>query len=197
MRYPEFLKENGTIGFVAPSFGVTTEPYYTAFQNALKTFHEKGYQTVLGKNVYASHGIGKSATPEECGEELMEAYLSEESDVLISVGGGELMMEDLDFIDFEKIAAVKPKWYMGFSDNTNFGFLQATLSDTASLYAPNGAAFGMEPWDESLQDAFDFLTGKKLIAHSYQLWEKESLKDENHPLVPFNKIYNQLYLRLV
>ena len=36
MRYPEFLQDNGTIGFVAPSFGCATEPYYTAFQNALK-----------------------------------------------------------------------------------------------------------------------------------------------------------------
>ena len=36
MRYPEFLKENGTIGFVAPSFGAATEPYRSAFVNALK-----------------------------------------------------------------------------------------------------------------------------------------------------------------
>ena len=29
MRYPEFLSEGGTIGFVAPSFGCATEPYIT------------------------------------------------------------------------------------------------------------------------------------------------------------------------
>ena len=34
MRFPEFLKEHGTIGFVAPSFGCATEPYYTAFAHA-------------------------------------------------------------------------------------------------------------------------------------------------------------------
>ena len=39
MRYPEFLKENGAIGFVAPSFGAATEPYRSAFDNALKKFH--------------------------------------------------------------------------------------------------------------------------------------------------------------
>ena len=35
MRYPKFLPVNGTIGFVAPSFGCATEPYYTAFLKGL------------------------------------------------------------------------------------------------------------------------------------------------------------------
>ena len=34
MRFPEFLKPDGTIGFVAPSFGCSTEPYKTSFVNA-------------------------------------------------------------------------------------------------------------------------------------------------------------------
>ena len=38
MRFPEFLKEHGTIGFVAPSFGCATEPYYTAFAHARERF---------------------------------------------------------------------------------------------------------------------------------------------------------------
>ena len=29
MRYPLFLQDEGTIGFVAPSFGCATEPYRT------------------------------------------------------------------------------------------------------------------------------------------------------------------------
>ena len=35
MRYPEFLKKNGCIGFVAPAFGCNIEPYKTAFGHAL------------------------------------------------------------------------------------------------------------------------------------------------------------------
>ena len=42
MRYPKFLPVNGTIGFVAPSFGCATEPYYTAFLNAQKKISENG-----------------------------------------------------------------------------------------------------------------------------------------------------------
>ena len=50
MRYPEFLKESGIIGFVAPAFGCATEPYYTAFQHALERFEGMGYKINLGPN---------------------------------------------------------------------------------------------------------------------------------------------------
>ena len=43
MRYPEFLSEGGTIGFVAPSFGCATEPYKTAFGMTIKRFEKEGY----------------------------------------------------------------------------------------------------------------------------------------------------------
>ena len=52
MRYPEFLKKNGCIGFVAPSFGCNIEPYKTAFGHALDKFEKMGYRTELGPNCY-------------------------------------------------------------------------------------------------------------------------------------------------
>ena len=86
MRYPEFLKDNGTIGFVAPSFGCATEPYYTAFQNALMNFHTMGFQTEIGPNCLVEQGVGISNKPELCGAELNEAYVDDGSDILISCG---------------------------------------------------------------------------------------------------------------
>ena len=50
MRYPEFLKENGTIGFVAPSFGCSTEPYRTAFNHALDKWKKEGDGIDIGPN---------------------------------------------------------------------------------------------------------------------------------------------------
>ena len=47
MRFPENLKKSGTIGFVAPSFGCTTEPYKSAFANAQKKWKEMGYELDL------------------------------------------------------------------------------------------------------------------------------------------------------
>jgi len=186
MRYPEFLKENGSIGFVAPSFGCAIEPYHTAFKNALNKWKNMGYKTHLGPNCFASSGIGISNEPSLCGKELNEWYCSDENDILISCGGGELMCEVVPHMDFERMRQVKPKWYMGYSDNTNFTFLSATLMDTAAVYGPCAAAFGMEPWHASIQNVWDLLCGRIDTVKNYDLWEKESLKDEEHPLLPYN-----------
>ncbi len=186
MRYPDFLRKNGTIGFVAPSCGCAIEPYRSAFNNAQKKWGELGYRMKLGPNCYAGDGVGISSTPPSCGQELTEGYCDKDSDILISCGGGELMCEILDYVDFERIGKADPKWYLGYSDNTNFTFLLTTLCDTASIYGPCAGTFGMEPWHESLSDVMALLRGEKLTMSGYDRWERESLKDEEHPCVPYH-----------
>lgn len=186
MRYPIDLQKGGTIGFLAPSFGCATEPYRTGFHNSLEKWEKLGHKTLLGPNCYTAEGIGISNTPPKCGAEVMDMFLSDRADCLISCGGGELMCEILDEIDFEKLKNVAPKWFMGYSDNTNLTYLLTTLCDTASIYGPCAATFGMEPWHESLTDAYRLLRGDKRTIQSYDLWEKTSLKDEEHPLVPYH-----------
>ena len=143
MRYPHFLKQGGTIGFVAPSFGCATEPYKSAFVHAQERFRELGYQLNLGPNCYEDKGVGISNTPELCGQEINAYMTGEQADVVISCGGGELMCEILDHVEFDRIREAAPKWYMGYSDNTNLTFLLPTLCDTASIYGPCAGAFGM------------------------------------------------------
>lgn len=186
MRYGKFLQKNGTIGFVAPSFGCNIEPYRTGFDSAQRKFRDLGHGIWIGENCYEGCGIGISNTPEKCGKELTEAYLSGENDILISCGGGELMCEILDYVDFEKIKAAQPKWYMGYSDNTNMTFLLTTICDTAAVYGPCAPAFGMDSWHPAIQDAYEVLRGEKSTITGYEKWEKESLKDENHPNEPYH-----------
>lgn len=186
MKYPKPLPQSGTIGFVAPSFGCNTEPYRSAFDNAQKKFEKMGYRLSPGPNCYAGQGIGISNTPQACAAELAEYYQSPQNDCLISCGGGELMCEILEYMDFETLRMAQPKWYMGYSDNTNFTYLLATLCDTASIYGPCAAAFGMEPWHPALEDAFALLCGKQNTVSGYPLWEKESLKNEENPYAPYH-----------
>ena len=171
MRYGKFLSENGTLGFVAPSFGCNIEPYKSAFANAQNIWMEEGYSLSLGPNVYEGCGIGISNTPEKCAREFNDWYAKEDVDVLISCGGGELMCEILPHVDFEKIRKGEPKWFMGYSDNTNLTFLLVTLCDTAAIYGPCAAAFGMNPWHESLKDAMGILKGSNQSVHNYEKWE--------------------------
>ena len=173
MRYPEFLSEGGIIGFVAPSFGCATEPYKTAFGMTIKRFEKEGYTVELGPNCYEDKGIGISNTPQECGKELTQMYESNVNDVLISCGGGELMCEILPYVDFDRIKAAKPKWYLGYSDNTNFTFLQNTIADTASVYGPCAGAFAMKDWHQALVLLMCFV--EKAARTITELWKNRSM----------------------
>ena len=188
MRYPEFLKKGDTIGFAAPSFGCAAEPYHSAFQNALKKFDKMGYKTLLGPNCYKGDGIGISTSPEACGRELTDLWCGDlgECSAIMACGGGELMCETMEHVDLKRIGEAEPKWYAGYSDNTNFIFSLVTICDTAALYAPCAPAFGMEPWHKNLQDTMDLMTGKKQKIRTYGKWESESLKTEDTPLTPYN-----------
>ena len=49
MRYPAFLKKGGTIGLIAPSFGVFVYPYEDKFNNAYKKFSNLEIEVSEGK----------------------------------------------------------------------------------------------------------------------------------------------------
>ena len=172
MRYPQFLNAGGSIGFIAPSFGCATEPYRSDFEESLERFKIMGYHTVLGPNCFCDEGTGISNTPEKCAAEANDFLTNDRSDVIISCGGGELMCEILPFIDFEKISSSTPKWFMGYSDNTNLTFLLNTLADTASIYSVCASKF-TNKHHPCIDDAFDILCGRKLSVSNYDSWYKD------------------------
>ena len=102
-------------------------------------------------------------------------------------GGGELMCEDLDYVDFEKIRKAPAKWYLGYSDNTHFTYLLPTICDTAAVYGPCASDFGMEPWHKSVADAFGVLTGEVRTVRGYEGWERDDAKgrSEENPYLPY------------
>ncbi len=186
MRYPKFLKDYGTIGFAAPAFGCNIEPYKSGFKAALDNFSNRGYKCIVGENAYKGDGIGISSTPQSCAKELSSMYLDDKCDVIISCGGGELMCEVVNYIDFQQINNAKPKFFMGYSDNTNFTFLLTTLCDVASIYGPCAATFGMSKWHDSIDDAYKLISGRKSKISGYDKWEMTSLKSEDNPTAPYN-----------
>ncbi len=179
MRIPPFLAKGDGIDLVAPSFGVTTEPYSTRMEASLKTFSKLGFETRCFPNVYKNEGVIGSDTPESRGKEINEAFASS-SKAIISVGGGETMLEILPYIDFEAIRKGSPKFFMGYSDNTNLTFLLPTLCDMAAIYGPHGPSFYSYPLRCSEKDAIAMLMGEK----NFQGYPKYSITHSNpdHPL---------------
>ena len=176
MRYPEFLKEGGTIGYLAPSFGVTGQPYTDQYFEAKRKFEEMGYNVVEAESVHSMLKV-TSATAEKRAEEFMQMYLDDSIDFINSVAGGEVMLDMLPHVDFHQLIHAKPKFYMGYSDNTNLTFLLNTICDTASLYGSNVENFGMARWYRSLRESYEIMTGKRLYQKSYK---KYAINDASH-----------------
>ena len=197
MKYPPFLKENGTVGVVAPSFGVSGSPYEERYYDALDKFQKLGFKVVTCEHLY---GIkhAKSASAKIRAREFMEMYLNDDIDFVFSVAGGELMLEILPYVNFDKIRKAKPKFFMGLSDNTCLTFTLNTICDVASIYGPCFGGFGMEPWDVALQDALDIIMGKKNYLNSYPKHEvfEETKMEPGHELDGWNLKADVVYKTL-
>ncbi len=178
MKQAPYLKDGDIIELVAPSFGVTTEPYLSRNNEAIKQFKKHGFSLKEGECVHLESGLASSAPAEIRGKEIMNAFKSDAS-LILSVGGGETMNEILPHIDFEEIKRLEPKWFMGFSDNTNLTFTLATLSDLVTIYGPCAPQFFMKKWRLSELDAMRMLKGEK----HFEGYDKYSITRQN-PLKP-------------
>lgn len=179
MRKPPYLVPGDTIYLVAPSFGCTIKPYMTRLKTSIANFKKKGFKVIEGPNIWRNDGVVASAPAKERAEEIHKAFESE-AKLIIAVGGGELMIEILPYIDFERIKACEPKWFMGFSDPTNLVFTLATNADLVSVYGPGAAAYFQKKWRYSEEDAFRLLMGETHF-EGYPKWSI-SKTSPAHPL---------------
>lgn len=175
MRYPGFLKEKGKIGVCAPSFGAVIEPYVSRMKNAIKTFNTLGHEVVLTESVN-KHKTIRSTSKVKRAKEFMSLYKDNSIDLIISEAGGEVMCEMIPELNFNTIAKLEPKWFMGYSDNTWLTFLLPTLCDVASVYGYCLPEFGMSKWHESVEDHYKLIRGQKLEVKGYDMYEVKGLR---------------------
>ncbi len=185
MRIPANIAPGQTIGVTAPSFGATSEPYSSRFDLAASKFKEAGYKIKVGATCRMSDGLGISTSPERAAKELEEFYLDTGTQAVISCGGGELMCETVGHLDFHKLAGCPPKWFMGYSDNTNFIFPLATISNVAGIYGPTFTGFG-KPWEQAETDALALLEGKTNIISGYSRFQSPEADEKATETDPFS-----------
>ena len=183
MKYPQFLKDNATVGLLATSCGNNVNPYRIRAQVGIKNFEALGYKIKRGHRVFANYNA-TSAPHENRAKDFNLFYKNKNIDFLWSTGGGEIMLGMLPFVDFEKIKNLPPKFFMGFSDNTNLTFTLTTICDVATIYASSiGHYFSSNELDEESKNAFALMKGEKLEFVSYKYCSgPNTIKSEN-PLV--------------
>lgn len=183
MKQAPFLKYGSTISMIAPSFGVTTEPYLTRYNASKRNLERIGFHIKEGQNVHLDQGIVSSNTPKKRAEEFIHAYQDSTSDCIFSVGGGELMVDILPYINFNTIKKLPPKWFVGYSDNTNLVFPLTTLCDVVTVYGPCATTFYEKPIRLSERNTLRMLMGEKEFL-GYDSYSKET----SNPSSPFQRL---------
>ena len=187
MKYPQFLKENDTIGLLATSCGNNVNPYRLKAQVGIKKFLEKNYKIKRGHCVFKMKDA-VSASHEIRADDFNKMYKNKNIDFIWSTGGGEIMMGMLPYIDFEKIKKLPPKFFMGFSDNTNLTFTLTTICDVATIYGTTIGAFAYNEVSDDVIDNYLLMKNEKLSFDSYKFYDGENtIKDSNNILS--NPIY--------
>ncbi|MDN4608446.1 S66 family peptidase [Sporosarcina highlanderae] len=112
IRYP-YLPDGATISITAPSSGVRKE-LEELVKQAVDRMESKGFRTVIGETVWTQEKA-KSAPALIRAEELNNMLQDEEIDLIFPPWGGELLIEILEYLEFEN---VPPKWILGYSDTS-------------------------------------------------------------------------------
>lgn len=176
MRYPEKLKIGDTIGICAPSSGTVEPDKLERLDKAIEQFKQLGYKVIETASV-RKDVQGKSAEGVVRAQEFMELWENEDVKLIIYAGGGDFLMEMLDYIDFSELKNSKPKWTQGFSDITHLSFLLNTICDMPSIYCENVKDYGMESWYKNLKDALKIASGEEIIQTSFEKYQDQ--KEDN------------------
>lgn len=171
MNYPENLKKGDTIGICAPSGGISKPEKIQELEKAIQQLEEMGYKIIETESVRKEEK-GRSNTAEQRAKEFMELLENEEVKLIIFATGGDYLMEMLDYLDFDKIRTLKPKWMQGYSDITTLEFIFNTVLEIPSIYCDTIKSYAMKPLYRNLIDSLKIASGEKLEQQSFEKREK-------------------------
>lgn len=155
--FPKPLKKGDKIAIISPAGSV--EP--PQLEKGLEMIKSKGYEPVLGENLYTkfSNGYNYAGTEAERLKDMNWALNDPEISAIWASRGGygcQHLLEGLNLKEFTK----NPKWYIGYSDNT---VIQSYLlkKGFASIHGQTIKTSSFGVTEESYALLFDILKGKK------------------------------------
>ena len=185
MNYPENLNIGDCIGICAPSSGIVKPEKQEKLDLAIKALEEMGYKVIETASV-RNDEKGRSASAEVRAKEFMELLENDDVKLIIFATGGDFLCEMIDYLDFEKIKTLKPKWMQGYSDITGIGYLFNTILDIPTMYCQTIKDYAMQPLHKSLIDSLEIEKGNEVVQESFEMYEKEWNPDETNPCATYN-----------
>ncbi|KAA0129840.1 LD-carboxypeptidase [Chryseobacterium sp. SN22] len=174
--FPKALKKGDKIAVISPAGSV--EPAH--LEKGIEMIRKRGYEPVLGEHLYTkfSNGYSYAGTEEERLKDMNRALNDPEISAVWASRGGygcQHLIHGLDLKGFTK----KPKWYIGYSDNT---VIQSYLLNKGftSVHGQTIKTSSFGVTEESYDLIFDILDGS-LPEYSIKPHEKNrpgSIKGE-------------------
>ncbi|OEH93494.1 S66 family peptidase [Bacillus solimangrovi] len=180
ITYPH-LNKGDTVGVTAPSSGVPTE-LHDMFKQAINSMERKGFNVECGKTVWTQHKA-KSDSAKKRAEELNQFMNDDRIDLIIPPWGGELLIEILEYINFEQF---KPKWILGYSDVSVLLLAITLKTGIATAHGTNIVDLRGEYSDvttEKWQSVLTTKQGSSVKQYSSEKYQKEWQFDNPTPCV--------------
>lgn len=192
IKYP-FLEKRATIGVTAPSSGVPKE-LHGLVKDACDRLKSKGFDIICGDTVWNQNKV-RSSLARNRAEEFNKMMLDETIHLIIPPWGGELLIEMLEYIDFENI---QKKWILGYSDISVLLLAITLKTGIASAHGTNLVDLRGEYSDKTTamwQSVLSTKKGGSVQQYSSDKYQKEWQFDKPTPYV-FN-LTEQTYWKTI
>jgi muramoyltetrapeptide carboxypeptidase LdcA involved in peptidoglycan recycling len=152
-RFPTPLAPGDRIAVTSPSSGVE-DPLRPRLEVALQSLRDRGFDVVVGECM--SGAQVRSAPKEQRAEELVDFLCDPSVAAVVPPWGGELAIDLLDVLDWERLAAAEPTWLVGWSDSSSLLLPLLTRLGWASAHgwnlmdSPYAAPDGLLHWVDLL-----------------------------------------------
>lgn len=151
IRFPAPLRPGDRIGVTSPSSGVPSS-LRRRLDVAVGWLRERGYDVVVGDCMDGASHV--SAPAVERAHELTRMLTDPTVRAVVPPWGGETAIDLVDLLDWDRIAAAEPTWFVGFSDISTLllpltlraGW--ATLHGANLMDTPYAAVDGLVHWTE-------------------------------------------------
>ncbi len=180
ITYSVFTNDS-TIGVTASSSGVGEE-LHNILNQSIKRMQTKGFNVVSGDTAWTQNKA-KSASAIQRAKEFNSMIQSDEIEVIIPPWGGELLIEILEYIEFDK---VQNKWILGYSDLSVLLLAITLTKGLATAHGTNLVDLRGEYSDETTAMWESVLATNRdetIVQKSSQLYQKEWSYNNPSPCV--------------
>lgn len=170
--YPHALTADSTFAITAPSSGVPAS-LHPRIHKAKKQLEKLGNRVIIGETVWTQEAA-RSSSAEIRAAELMSFLTDPEIDALMPPWGGELLIQVLPRLDWDKLASGNPKWLIGYSDTSTLLCSYTLRTNIATAHTTNFFDLHMASLDGTTRQWHKVLSApsrKNFIQHASAMYQ--------------------------